>query len=96
MLFMIVVYLVPGLASAVALLVYVALVVLLLTGVNGLNPQLRPHHFGVQLLQLQFQAADADGGSQALSPLVGLHGRDLGIAVRDNHSWRRENPCAMP
>ena len=38
----------------------------------------------MQLLQLQLQAADADGGCQVLSPFIRLHGGNLGPAVRDD------------
>ncbi len=55
--------------------------------VDSLNPQLGSHHLGMQLLQLQPQAADADGGRKALRSLEGLHGGNLCAAVRDDRFY---------
>ena len=38
----------------------------------------------MQFLQLQLQAADADGGCQVLRPFIRLHGGNLGAAVGDD------------
>ena len=39
---------------------------------NGFLTQLCAYHLGTELLQLQGQGTDTDGGSQLLSLLVGL------------------------